>query len=68
MKATVTEYEGFYHVDLTPENPQEVCALVQLQLNATKRIRDLDTYPSKAHGVASTLVVTRRKRERYTIT
>lgn len=67
MKATFSEYAEFIHIDFTPENSADVCALVRLQINSTKQISEISTFPSKANGVATSLVIRRPKRERYTI-
>lgn len=62
MKIQITEHEGCFGLDITPESMAEAALLTRLALNATKEVRSLDTTAAGSGDFNTWIVFGKRRR------
>jgi hypothetical protein len=62
MKATLTEHEGCYSIELTPESQVEAVSLIRLGMNRTQEVRSANTHAHQDGTVTSYVTFGKSKR------
>jgi len=62
VKCEVTEYPGFFGVELTPETIEEAAVLIRLGMNATRELRYVGAAARSDKTIDASITIGKAKR------